>query len=76
MSGTKLDSVRTLMACSLVPSSLAGPEGGYPMHHAARRGCDQTLNLLFQKGGDPRPHDPWQEPVISCGWDLDACVEI
>ena len=53
-----------------LPPIPAGPEGGYPMHHAARRGCDQTLNLLFQKGGDPRPRGPWQEPVISCGQEV------
>ena len=50
--------VHMLMTYTLVSCSYSGPEGGYPMHHAARRGCDQTLNLLFQNGGEGviRPH--------------------
>eukprot|EP00270_Netrium_digitus_P010078 TRINITY_DN3098_c0_g2_i1.p1 TRINITY_DN3098_c0_g2~~TRINITY_DN3098_c0_g2_i1.p1 ORF type:complete len:489 (-),score=122.52 TRINITY_DN3098_c0_g2_i1:12-1478(-) len=29
-----------------------GPEGGYPIHHAARRGLDRTIALLLHYGAD------------------------
>lgn len=29
----------------------AGTHGGYPLHHAAKRGLDKTVLLLLSRGG-------------------------
>ncbi|CAM6123627.1 unnamed protein product [Calypogeia fissa] len=39
--GAKLDAYRT------------GPHGGYPLHHAAKRGLDKTVLLLLSRGANP-----------------------
>lgn len=43
----------------------AGAHGGFPLHHAAKRGLDKTVLLLLSRGGR------WSCP-FTCGFNI--CV--
>eukprot|EP00897_Mesotaenium_endlicherianum_P003147 jgi/Mesen1/2860/ME000174S02118 len=41
-----------------------GPEGGFPLHHAAKKGLDRTVALLFAYGGEALAmNDAGQTPI-------------
>lgn len=50
----------------LLFSLVAGTHGGYPLHHAAKRGLDKTVLLLLSRGGTLFVTPLWYAFVYPC----------